>query len=157
MRTARILPVVVATLLLAGLVLPPAGAVPSPTPAATLQFYGGEVRAVAQIGTTIYVGGSFTSVGYGSGTIARAHLVALDATTGLHVPGFDPRADDDVNALLRSPDGTRLYAGGVFNNVRGCTSCDRLAMLDPVTGVANTAFGPQPTAAVLTLALRRGP
>jgi hypothetical protein len=136
MRTAaRILPVVVATLLLAGLVIPAAGAVPSPTPATTLQFYGGEVRAVAQIGTTIYVGGSFTSVGYGSGTIARSHLVALDATTGLHVPGFDPRADDDVNALLRSPDGTRLYAGGVFNNVRGCTSCDRLAMLDPATGV----------------------
>jgi hypothetical protein len=41
----------------------------------------------------------------------------------------------------------------VFNNVRGCTSCDRLAMLDPVTGVANTAFGPQPNAAVLKLAL----
>ena len=154
MRTAaRIVPVVLATLLLAGLVLPPAGAVPSATPATTLQFYGGEVRAVAQIGTTIYVGGSFTAVGYGSPTIARAHLVALDATTGLHVPGFDPRADDDVNALLASPDGTHLYAGGVFNNVRGCTSCDRLAMLDPVTGVANTAFGPQPNAAVLKLAL----
>jgi hypothetical protein len=116
MRTAaRILPVVVASLLLAGLVLPPAAAVPSPTPTATLQFYGGEVRAVTQIGTTIYVGGSFTAVGYGSPTIDRAHLVALDATTGLHVPGFDPRADDDVNALLRSPDGARLYAGGVFN------------------------------------------
>src|SRR5215203_5564854 len=148
MRTAaRIVPVVLATLLLAGLALPPAGAVPSPTPAATtLQFYGGEVRAVAQIG-------SCTGVGYGSPTIARAHLVALDATTGLHLPGFDPRADDDVNALLASPDGTRLYAGGVFNNVRGCTSCDRLAMLDPVTGIANTAFGPQPNAAVLKLAL----
>src|SRR5215217_9703723 len=155
MRTAaRIVPVVLATLLLAGLALPPAGAVPSPTPAATtLQFYGGEVRAVAQIGSSIYVGGSFIGVGYGSPTIARAHLVALDATTGLHLPGFDPRADDDVNALLASPDGTRLYAGGVFNNVRGCTSCDRLAMLDPVTGIANTAFGPQPNAAVLKLAL----
>jgi hypothetical protein len=110
--------------------------VPSPTPATTLQFYGGEVRAVAQIGTTIYVGGSFTGVGYGSPTIARSNLVALDATTGLLVPDFDPRASDDVNALVASPDGTRLYAGGVFNNVRGCTSCDRLAMLDPVTGVA---------------------
>ena len=154
MRTAaRILPVVLATLLLAGLVLSPAGAVPSPTPATTLQFYGGEVRAVAQIGATIYVGGSFTAVGYGSPTIARSHLVALDATTGLHLPAFDPRASDDVNALLASPDGTRLYAGGVFNNVRGCTSCDRLAMLDPVTGIANTAFGPQPNAAVLKLAL----
>jgi hypothetical protein len=154
MRTAaRILPVVLATLLLAGLVLPPAGAVPSPAPAITLQFYGGEVRAVAQIGTTIYVGGSFTAVGYGSPTIARSHLVALDAATGLHLPGFDPRASDDVNALLASPDGARLYAGGVFNNVRGCTSCDRLAMLDPATGIANTAFGPQPNAAVLKLAL----
>jgi hypothetical protein len=82
------------------------------------------VRAVAQIGTTIYVGGGFTSVGYGSGTIARSHLVALDATTGLHVPGFDPRADDDVNALLRSPDGTRLYAGG-------CSQRPRLHQLRP--------------------------
>ena len=100
--------VVLAILLLGGLLSSPAGAVASPTPATTLQFYGGEVRAVAQIGNLIYVGGSFTSVGYGSGTIARSHLVALDATTGLHVPGFDPRADDDVNALLRSPDGTRL-------------------------------------------------
>jgi hypothetical protein len=136
MRTAaRILPVVLATLLLAGLVLPPARAVPSSTPATTLQFYGGEVRAVAQIGNLVYVGGSFTAVGYGSPTIARSHLVAFDAATGLHVPGFDPRADDDVNALLRSPDGTRLYAGGIFNNVRGCTSCDRLAMRDPATGV----------------------
>jgi hypothetical protein len=152
MRTvARILPIVVATVLVLCLV-PPAGAVPSPTPATTLQFYGGEVRAVAQIGNTIYVGGSFTAVGYGTPSIAQAHLVALDATTGLHVAGFEPRADDDVNALLRSPDGTRLYAGGVFNNVRGCTSCDRLAMLDPLTGVANTAFGPQPNAAVLKLA-----
>ena len=153
MRTAtRVLPIVVATLLLCALVLPPAAAVPSPTPATTLQFYGGEVRAVAQIGNTIYVGGSFTAVGYGSASIARSHLVALDAATGLHLPGFDPRADDDVNTLLRSPDGTRLYAGGVFNNVRGCTRCDRLAWLDPATGAANPAFGPQPNAAVLKLA-----
>ena len=121
MRTAaRILPVVLATLLVAGLVLPSAGAVPSPTPATTLQFYGGEVRAVAQIGTTIYVGGSFTAVGYGSPTIARSHLVAIDATTGLHVPGFDPWADDDGNALLRSPDRTRLYARRAPRAPRRC-------------------------------------
>ena len=48
MRTARVIPVVLATLLLAGLVLPAAQAVPSATPVAgTLQFYGGEVRAIA--------------------------------------------------------------------------------------------------------------
>src|ERR671912_1870542 len=110
MRTAaRILPVVLATLLVAGLVLPSAGAVPSPTPATTLQFYGGEVRAVAQIGTTIYVGGTFTAVGYGAGTIARAYLAALDATTGLLVEAFNARPDNAVDSLLRSTDGTRLY------------------------------------------------
>jgi hypothetical protein len=95
------------------------------------------VRAVAQIGTTIYVGGGFTAVGYGSGTIARSHLVALDATTGLHVPGFDPRADDDVNALLRSPDSTRLYAGG-------CSTTSAAA--PAATGWPRSTPPPRPTA-----------
>jgi hypothetical protein len=85
----RVLPITVATLLLLALALPSARAVPSSTAASTLQFYGGEVRASAQIGNTIYVGGSFTSVGYGSGTIARAYLVALDAATGLLVEAFN--------------------------------------------------------------------
>jgi hypothetical protein len=153
MRTAvRVLPVVVAVGLLIGL-LPRAGAVPSPTPATTLQFYGGEVRAVAQIGTTIYVGGSFTSVGYGSGTIARAYLVALNASSGLLVESFNPKPDSSVNSLLRNGDGTRLYAGGIFNRIGGCTPCDRLATLDPATGTANPSFHPQPNANVLKLAL----
>ncbi len=149
----RVVPIAVAVLLLLGLALAPARAVPSSTAASTLQFYGGEVHAIAQIGSTIYVGGSFTSVGYGAGTIARAYLAALDATTGLLVEAFDPRPDNAVDALLKSADGTRLYAGGVFNRIGGCTPCDRLAMLDPATGAANPNFHPQPNAGVLKLAL----
>ena len=149
----RALPIAVAALLLVALTLPPARAVPSSTAASTLQFYGGEVRAIAQIGTTIYVGGSFTAVGYGAGTIARAYLAALDATTGLLVDAFNPRPDNAVDALLKSTDGTKLYAGGVFNRIGGCTPCDRLAMLDPATGAANPNFHPQPNASVLKLAL----
>ena len=149
----RILPITVAALLLAPLALPSARAVPSPTAASTLQFYGGEVRAIAQIGTTIYVGGSFTSVGYGSGTIARAYLAALDAGSGLLVESFNPKPDDAVDSLLKSTDGTRLYAGGVFNRIGGCTPCDRLAALDPATGTANPSFHPQPNARVLKMAL----
>ena len=153
MRTAvRVLPAVFAVVLLFGL-LPSARAVPSPTPATTLQFYGGEVRAVAQIGGTIYVGGSFTSVGYGSGTIARPYLVALDAGSGLLVDGFDPKPDNAVDSLLKSSDGVRLYAGGVFNRIGGCTPCDRLAALDPATGTANLSFHPAPNASVLKMAL----
>jgi hypothetical protein len=149
----RVLPITVAALLLFALTLAPARAVPSPTAASTLQFYGGEVHAIAQIGNTIYVGGSFTSVGYGAGTIARAYLAALDATTGLLVEAFNPRPDNAVDSLLKSADGTRLYAGGVFNRIGGCTPCDRLAMLDPATGAANPTFHPQPNAGVLKLAL----
>jgi len=148
----RALPVAVAVLLLFAFTLTPAGAVPSPTAADTLQFYGGEVRAVAQIGGTIYVGGSFTAVGNGTPSIARSNLVAIDAASGQLVTAFDPHPDNAVNALLVSADGTHLYAGGVFNNVRGCSQCDRLAMLDPATGAAVATFGPRPNAAVLALA-----
>ena len=148
----RVLPIAVAVLLLFALTLPPAGAVPSSTAASTLQFYGGEVRAIAQIDNTIYVGGSFTGVGNGSPTVNRANLAAIDATTGQLVTGFDPHPDNAVNALLVSADGAHLYAGGVFNNVRGCSQCDRLAMLDPATGAAVTSFQPRPNAAVLKLA-----
>jgi hypothetical protein len=148
----RVLPVVVAALLLFALTLSPAGAVPSPTAANTLQFYGGEVRAVAQIGGTIYVGGSFTAVGNGTPSIARSNLVAIDATSGQLVTAFDPHPDNAVNTLLVSAGGTHLYAGGAFNNVRGCSQCDRLAMLDPATGAAVATFGPRPNATVLSLA-----
>jgi hypothetical protein len=148
----RALPVAVAVLLLFALTLTPAGAVPAPTAANTLQFYGGEVRAVAQIGGTIYVGGSFTAVGNGTPSIARSNLVAIDAASGQLVTAFDPHPDNAVNTLLVSADGTHLYAGGVFNNVRGCSQCDRLAMLDPATGAAVASFGPRPNAGVLSLA-----
>lgn len=151
-RTRHLL-VAVATVTLFGLTLLPARALPSSTAATTLQFYGGEAHAVAQIGNTIYVGGSFTSVGYGSGTIARAYLAALDATSGLLVDGFNPRPDNAVDSLLKSADGAHLYAGGLFNRIGGCTPCDRLAMLDPATGTANPSFHPQPNASVLKMAL----
>jgi hypothetical protein len=154
MRTfaRRALPVAAAALLLFALTLSPAGAVPAPTAADTLQFYGGEVRAIAQIGGTIYVGGSFTAVGNGTPSIPRANLAAIDAATGQLVTAFDPHPDNAVNTLLASADGAHLYAGGVFNNVRGCSQCDRLAMLDPATGAAVATFGPRPNAAVLSLA-----
>ena len=154
MATRRVLPILIAGLLLLALAPGPAAvAVPSSTAANTLQFYGGEVHAVAQIGTVIYVGGTFTSVGYGSGTIARAYLAAVDATTGKLVDAFNPKPDNAVDSLAKSSDGRRLYAGGVFNRIGGCTPCDRLAMLDPVTGAANQGFHPQPNADVLALAL----
>src|SRR6266508_4549586 len=80
-------------------------------------------------------------------------LAPMDATSGVLVEAFDARPDNAVDSLLKSADGTRLYAGGVFNRIGGCTPCDRLAMLAPATGAANPTFHPQPNAGVLKLAL----
>jgi len=99
------------------------------------------------------VGGTFTSVGYGSGTIDRPYLAALDAGSGQLVESFNPKPDNAVYSLLKNIDGSRLYVGGVFNRIGGCTPCDRLAALDPSTGAANPGFHPQPNANVATLAL----
>ena len=144
----------------------PAGALPSATAATTLQFYGGEAHAVAQIGNTIYVGGSFTSVGYGSGTIARAYLAALDATSGLLVDGFNPRPDNAVDSLLNPSfhpqpnasvltmalSGRTLYLGGKLSSIAGVTRL-RLAAVDAISGGLGTKLTLAPNAAVRDLAL----
>lgn len=117
---------------------------PRPSAADSLQAYGGLVLAQAQIGDRIYVGGTFTSVGYGSGTIARPYLVAFDARTGQLDPGFDPQVNGRVSALAASKDGRSLYVSGIFGSIGGCSGCGRLAKVDPATGVADPAFTPRP-------------
>ena len=122
-RTRHLL-VAVATVTVFGLTLLPARALPSVTAATTLQFYGGEARAVAQIGNTIYVGGASPQSGTGRAR-SRAYLAALDATSGLLVDGFNPRPDNAVDSLLKSTDGTRL-------SLAGCSTGSAVA--PPATG-----------------------
>src|SRR5262245_14425594 len=72
----------------------------------------GTVNAVALAGDTLYIGGSFTTVGpvTGSG-------VPLDATTGVAVSGF-PHVTGDLNAVVS--DGTGgWFIGGSFTAVGG--------------------------------------
>jgi hypothetical protein len=77
--------------------------------------FNGEVRALAVSpdGSTVYVGGAFTSV---SG-VTRNRVAALNATTGAVVSGFNPNANGVVYALARS--GSTLYLGGGFTAVSG--------------------------------------
>src|SRR5689334_14078538 len=86
----------------------------------TPQAQNGSVRAFAQIGDTIYAGGSFTGIkAAGASAFTPAgNLVAYDAATGALKAGFKPVFDNAVQALAVSPDG-KLIVGGNFTKVNG--------------------------------------
>ncbi len=105
-----------------------------------------EVRAFAQLGSTMYVGGNFATVDeYGVTTTSttQPYLAAFDVTTGAWVPGFRPTLDGKVNALVALPNGT-LAVGGEFTTVNGAAQAGLVA-LDPATGAtaASPAFSVQ--------------
>lgn len=101
----------------------------------------GAVRAVAVVGSRVYVGGSFSSVrdaGSGTTAVARTHLFAYDRATGRVVPGFAPRLDGPVETLAASPDGSSVVVGGRFRTVDGAAQRS-LAVLT-ATGARDTTF-----------------
>ena len=100
---------------------------PSPGPSFTY------VQAIVPAGNTVYVGGSFSTVG-GSD---RASLAALDAATG-QATAWDPGADGPANALALA--GGTLYVGGAFTHAGGQERL-RAAAIDIATGAA-TAWSP---------------
>ncbi|WP_434743956.1 hypothetical protein [Micromonospora sp. SH-82] len=123
----------------------PAGAavVPVPAPATlvsadpadqTPHARDGETRAFAQVGNTVFVGGSFTQIRR-TATAAwttQRYLFAYDRTTGQISTTFLPVLDGAVNALIAGPGGT-VIVGGTFRNVNGVARRNLVA-LDPSTG-----------------------
>jgi hypothetical protein len=66
-------------------------------------------------GSRLYMGGVFTSV-LGA---PRNRVAALSRTTGALDSTFAPSFDAEVNAIVVSPDGARVYVGGDFSRVNG--------------------------------------
>src|SRR6266700_4451919 len=92
----------------------------------------GRVSAIAISGTTIYLGGQFTHVTtVGGSSQPRAHLAAVDATTGDLLP-WASSTNLPVDALAVSAAGT-VFAGGEFTTVNG-QARTRLAAIDGVSG-----------------------
>ena len=127
-RPARAIAVigVAAALVMSG--TPPAGATPPAKPALKTWGATAAVRAQVIIGTTLYLGGSFTSMVSpdGATTAPRRHLAAIDLTTGDLLP-WNPSTNGTVLTMVT--DGTTLYIGGSFTAVNS-TSRPRLAALD---------------------------
>ncbi|HUK77281.1 MAG TPA: cadherin-like beta sandwich domain-containing protein [Thermoleophilia bacterium] len=91
---------------------------------------GSDVESLAVSGSTVYVGGAFTTIGGQE----RNSIAALDATSG-DATTWNPGANSDVLALAVT--GSTLYVGGNFSSVGGLTR-NNIAALDGATGAATS-------------------
>jgi trimeric autotransporter adhesin len=71
------------------------------------------VRALAVAGSTVYVGGDFTTIN----NVTHAHLAAFDANAGGALLLWNPSPDRPVFALAVSESDSTIYVGGAFENI----------------------------------------
>jgi trimeric autotransporter adhesin len=86
------------------------------------------VNAIVATNTTVYVGGSFSK----NGTTPRSRLAAFAASNGALL-AWAPSADDNVNAMVMAPSGSKIIVGGSFQHINGAAAYG-LGALDPTTG-----------------------
>jgi hypothetical protein len=107
------------------------------------------VAALGLAGSKLYLGGAFQEVNSGTTPVARSTLAAVNATTGVADPSFDPNtglppASPVVTALALS--GSKVYAAGVFNTVNVGTATEttrhKVAAFDATSGVVDAGFDP---------------
>ncbi|GAA1619895.1 hypothetical protein GCM10009679_25870 [Saccharothrix algeriensis] len=101
----------------------------------------GTAFKVLQIGSRVYVGGSFTQIrSASSGTvITQRRLFAFNATTGAIDNTFKPVVDGTVRSLVAAPDGQSIYIGGDFTNVNNVRSRS-VERISATTGASVSGF-----------------
>jgi|GEM_PF-2481371 len=93
------------------------------------------VSALASDGSSLYVGGFFTS--YRSST--ANYLAKMDLTSGNLDTTFTQATGLDTNVSALAISGTSLYVGGYFTSYRG-SSAQRLAKLNLTSGNLDSTF-----------------
>jgi hypothetical protein len=103
---------------------------------------GPRVQVLTLSGTTLYVGGYFTT----AGGAARANIAAIDTTTAI-ATSWNPGTNSYVYAIEVGASTVRI--GGSFGTAGGATRAN-FAEIDRTTGVA-TAFNPAPSNSVYAI------
>ncbi len=75
------------------------------------------INEISLFGSTLYLGGDFTTVGSNT----RYNVAAVDTSTGA-ATSFDPYAGGTVNSVAISGDGVYLYVGGTFRSIGSGTA-----------------------------------
>jgi outer membrane protein assembly factor BamB len=106
----------------------------------------GTVYAVISDGSSVWIGGDFTTVN----GVAKSRLAKVDALTGAVDQAFTATTPNTVKDLLLA--GNQLYVVGEFGQINGVQR-DRAALLDKVTGAVDPTFDPNVPGLVNTVAL----
>jgi hypothetical protein len=117
----------------------------------------GQVNTVGQVGSTVFVGGSFTSVSPrgSSATQSRQHLFGFTAGTGTIASGFNPTVNGNVDTIIAGPTAGTVLVGGAFSTVDGTRT--KLALLNASTGAIAPGWkSPAINGEVNSLVLRNG-
>jgi hypothetical protein len=123
----------------------------------TPQISDGIVRAIAQVGSTMVAGGSFTSTQDYAKTVTytRNRVMAFNATTGAISTSFAPNLNGEVDALLPGPIAGTVYVGGMFTTYNGA-AVPGLVLLNVSDGSRVTAFNPGAMTKGVTTVLQLG-
>ena len=104
--------------------------------------------ALSSDNSTLYVGGSFTSIGGQN----RSNIASIATADGSADLGWDPNASGAVNALALSSDDSTLYVGGSFTSIGG-ENRNYIASLAQADGSADPTWNPNASGTVNALAL----
>jgi Malectin domain/PKD domain len=109
----------------------------------TPNLEGGVVYGIAQVGSWIVAGGTFTSASpHGSSTaVPNNGLVAFDQSTGALDTAFAPTFDGPIDAVIPGPTAGTVYVGGQFGTVNGVKS-KGITLLNLSNGSIVSGFKP---------------
>ena len=101
----------------------------------------GAVHTIVQVGSTIVIGGTFSSVtGHGAGSaVNRPYIAAFDQSTGALVPGFAPKLDGEVHGVTAGTSAGTVVVTGAFRTVNG-VAAKSVAVLNVSTGALVQGF-----------------